>query len=206
MKGTKIAKNLAQAAFEPLETLRSQTVKPILEETGRELGSFFGAPKGLGKNPREIATEDLKRARQKQELEELNEEADQKSQELQQRVVDQIQSHQSQYRFEEVRVNKEQGKLKEQVVELQTEVVKLAKAAGIDTKAHLENTGKKIGILDIKRLTAIVRFLRIKAEESKSAKELVSQRTNAKRTTGMLAWVSGKQMKVHEQGTLHLQG
>jgi hypothetical protein len=203
MKGTKVVKNLAQAAFEPLETLRSQTVGPMLEETGRELGSFFGTPKGLGRNPREIASEDLKRARQKQKLEELNEEDNQKSQELQQRVVNQIQS---QYRFEEVRVSEEQGKLKEEVVQLQSEVVKLAKAAGIDTKAHLENTGKKVGILDIRRLTTIVRFLRIKAEESKSAKELVSQRTNAKRTTGMLAWVSGKQMKVHEQGTLHLQG
>jgi len=70
----------------------------------------------------------------------------------------------------------------------------------------MQNPTKKIGIIDIKFLTKIITFLRLKAEESKSAKDLQAQRQNSKRATGMLAWVSGKQMKVHEQGTLHLQG
>ena len=89
---------------------------------------------------------------------------------------------------------------------MQQEVAALAKTAGVETKAHLQNNTKKVGKLDIKLLTVIIKFLRFKAGESKSAQELVSQRSNSKRTTGMLAWVSGKQMKIHEQGTLTLQG
>jgi len=92
------------------------------------------------------------------------------------------------------------------MVELQEEIAKLAKTTGVDTKVHMQNPTKKIGIIDIKFLTKIITFLRLKAEESKSAKDLQAQRQNSKRATGMLAWVSGKQMKVHEQGTLHLQG
>jgi|SRR3989344_3052042 len=203
MKGTNIAKNIAQSAFEPLESLTSQTAKPMLEEAGKELGSFFGAPKGIGRNPKAIAQEDLQRARNQQKLEELSEEDDKKSNESVKHLSFEIQN---QYRNYDVKTDKEQHKLFQEVEELQEEVVKLAKAAGVETKAHLHRTGKKIGLLDIKILITIVRFLRIKAEESKSAQELVSQRNNAKRTTGMLAWVSGKQMKVHEQGTLQLQG
>ncbi len=203
MKSANIAKTIAQSAFEPLETLTSQTAKPMLEEAGKELGSFFGAPKGLSGNPKAIAQEDLARARNKQKLEELTEEDDQKSTQSAENLTVEIQN---QYRFYDAKTTKEQEKLSSEVTELQEEIVKLAKTAGVETKAHLANAGKKVGILDIKILTTIVRFLRLKAEESKSAQELVSQRNNAKKTTGMLAWVSGKQMKVHEQGTLQLQG
>jgi len=110
------------------------------------------------------------------------------------------------YRTFQIKSSQEQSKLIEEVVELQKEVAGLAKSTGLETKVHLQNPTKKVGPLDIKLLTNVIRFLRLKAEESKSAKELTSQRQNAKRTTGMLAWVSGKQMKVHEQGTLTLQG
>ena len=110
------------------------------------------------------------------------------------------------YRENDVSQNQEQKALTQEVEEMKAEVVGLAKAAGVETKIHLEQKPKKLGILDIKRLTFILRLLRIKANESKSAKELVSQRTNAKPPTGMLAWVSGKQMKIHEQGTMTLQG
>lgn len=202
MKAAGIAKNIAQSAFEPLETLSSQT-KPMLEEVGKELGSFFGASGGISRNPRAIAGEDLQRARNKQKLEEQSEEDIQKSNQGAENLTLEIQS---QYRLYDAKTEKEQEKLSDQVTELQEEIVKLAKSAGIETKAHLARSGKKLGILDIKILTSIVRFLRLKAEESKSAKEMVSDRNNAKRTTGMLAWVSGKQMKVHEQGTLQLQG
>ena len=79
MKGAGIAKQIAQSAFEPLETLTSQTAKPILEEAGRELGSFFGTPRGISRNPKDIAQEELYRARNKQKLEELSVDDDQKS-------------------------------------------------------------------------------------------------------------------------------
>ncbi|OGD88571.1 hypothetical protein A2693_03655 [Candidatus Curtissbacteria bacterium RIFCSPHIGHO2_01_FULL_40_12] len=203
MKGANIAKNIAQSAFEPLEALTSQTARPMLEEAGKELGSFFGAPKGIGRNPKAIAQEDLQRARNQQKLEELSEEDDKKSNESVEHLSFEIQN---QYRLYDAKTARVQEKLSEEMIALQEEVVKLAKTAGVETKAHLQRSGKKVGILDIKILTTIVRFLRLKAEESKSAQELVSQRSNAKRTTGMLAWVSGKQMKVHEQGTLQLQG
>src|SRR3990170_6003217 len=203
MKPTQVAKGVAQAAFEPLETLKSQVAGPMLEEAASELGSFFGTKRGVGKNPQAIAHEELQRARNKQRLDEMGNKDDQDSQSKASELFSVIQNE---YRVQENRSQKEQTQLKEEFGQLQTEVTKLAKAAGVETKAHIETTPKKVGILDIKRLTTIVRYLRIKAEESKSAKELVSQRTNAKRTTGMLAWVSGKQMKVYEQGTLQLQG
>ena len=207
MKPTQVAKGAARAAFEPLETLKSQVAQPILEEAASELGSFFGAPQGVGKNPQAIAHEELARARNKQKIEEMDAKANQTSQEEVQRLSQRLASEiQNEYRRQETITDKEQKPLKAEMAELQSEVAKLAKAAGVETKAHIETMPKKVGILDIKRLTTIVRYLRIKAEESKSAKELVSQRTNAKRTTGMLAWVSGKQMKVYEQGTLQLQG
>lgn len=199
MKPSAIAKTTAQAAFEPFEALTRQVAKPLIEEAAAELGGFFGSPRGLGSGPRSIAAEELKRAREEQRLEELNNQDQKHSEESAQHV-------RSQYREHGAKEGKEQKELQEQFVELQSEVVKLAKAAGVETKAHLETKPKKLGILDIKRLTSIVRFLRIKAEESKSAKELVNERANAKPPTGMLAWVSGKQMKVHEQGTLQLQG
>lgn len=207
MKPTQVAKNAARAAFEPLETLKSQLAQPMLEEAASELGSFLGAPKGPGRNPQSIAQEELYRARNQQKLEKMDAKDNQTSQEEAQILSQRLASEtQNEYREHQLKTNREQHQFKEEVSELQGEIAKLAKAAGVETKAHLETTPKKVGILDIKRLTTIVRYLRIKAEESKSAKELVSQRTNAKRTTGMLAWVSGKQMKVYEQGTLQLQG
>src|SRR3989338_8206693 len=206
MKPTQVAKGVAQAAFEPLEALKSQVAGPMLEEAASELG-FFGAPRKVGKNPQAIAHEELTRARNKQKIEEMDAKANQTSQEEVQRLSQRLASEiQNEYRRQETITDKEQKPLKAEMAELQSEVAKLAKAAGVETKAHIETMPKKVGILDIKRLTTIVRYLRIKAEESKSAQELVAQRQNAKRTTGMLAWVSGKQMKIYEQGTLQLQG
>jgi len=202
MKPANIAKTLAQGAWEPLESLASKTARPMLEEAGHELAPFFGTPKGIANREREIAAEELKRAREKEKLNESTAQDTKKSHEEAQRV----QAVLLEYRQQETKGESQQQQLKEQVAELQGEIVKLAKTAGVETKAHLAGSGKKIGLLDIKILTTIVRFLRLRAEESKSAQELVSQRTNAKRTTGMMAWVSGKQMKVHEQGTLQLQG
>ena len=197
MKPSQIVKKAAQSAFEPLETLNSQITRPIIEETARELG--FG---GLG-GKRTIAQEELQRAREKRKLEEKDSQDKGQSSEKASVLISQIQSE---YQVFEARTNSKQGQTQKEFLELQEEIAKLSQTAGVDTKAHLETIPKKVGILDIKRLTSIVRYLRIKVEESKSAKELVSQRSNAKRTTGMLAWVSGKQMKVHEQGTLQLQG
>lgn len=203
MKPGQIAKTVGQLASEPLETLNKQVGKPMLEEFGRELGGFFGMPGGIDRAPQTIAQEDLQRARNEQKINEMKNEDEKASQENAQDISVAIQQE---YQAHSTRTTKEQQQLKEEVANLQGEIVKLAQVAGIDTKAHLETMPKKVGGLDIRRLTAIVRYLRIKAEESKSAKELVAQRSNAKRPTGMLAWVSGKQMKVHEQGTLLLQG
>jgi len=206
MKPSQVLKNVAQTAFEPFETLSSQLTKPIIEEAAHELGSFFGASKTSG-GAKTIAQEELQRARNRKKIEEMESEDNQTSGEKVSRLSAEIHAViQNEYRTQENRSQREQVPLKEELGELQSEVAKLAKSAGVDTKAHLETMPKKVGVLDIKRLTSIIRYLRIKVEESKSAKELVSQRTNAKRTTGMLAWVSGKQMKVYEQGTLQLQG
>src|SRR3989344_5410695 len=206
MKPTQIAKGVAQAAFEPLETLKSQVAQPLIEEAASELG-FLGTKRGVGRNPQAIAHEELQRARNRQKIEEMDNEDNQSSEEKVSRLSAEIHAVvQNEYSAQENRSHKEQTQLKEEFGQLQSEVVKLAKVAGVETKAHIETIPKKVGILDIKRLTSIVRYLRIKAEESKSAQELVAQRQNAKRTTGMLAWVSGKQMKVYEQGTLQLQG
>lgn len=192
----KSAAKLTWGSFEDLgRELTDQTARPMMDEALKE----FGFPSALGARPKELAQEDLARAREERKIEEMKKEETQKAKAHYAAV-------QQEYSSFEQKENKQQRQLKQEVVELQSEVVKLAKAAGVDTKAHLEQMPKKVGVLDIKRLTSIVRFLRIKAEESKSAKDLVSQRANAKPATGMLAWVSGKQMKVHEQGTLQLQG
>lgn len=195
LKPTQVAKSAANLTWDTFENLTNQTARPIFDEALKE----FGFPSTLASRPKELAQEDLARAREEKKLEEMKKEEDKKSKERYHAV-------QSQYKTLEQNENKEQKKLKEEVIALQSEVVKLAKASGLETKAHLEQMPKKIGVLDIKRLTTIVKFLRIKAEESKSAKDLVAQRANAKPATGMLAWVSGKQMKIHEQGTLQLQG
>ena len=200
MKATTAAKTMLRPVLDSFETIRDQIAAPMGTEA---LSELFGVKKGLSKIPKEMATEELQRARQKQRLDEMDEKDEKASQESANQIFAAIKNEYTTY---QQNTNKEQQQLKEEFVELQSEVVKLAKVAGVDTKAHVETAPKKIGILDIKKLTKIVKFLRVKAEESKSAKELVAQRSNAKRTTGMLAWVSGKQMKVHEQGTLQLQG
>lgn len=203
MKPSQAAKFAAQSLLDPFETLNSQVAKPLLDEAAFELGSFFGTPKGIGRNPKSIAQEDLQRARNAHKIQEKTKEDQQKSQENVQKLVSSIRQEYTAFQAKESR---EQSQMKQEMHELQSEVVKLAKTAGVETNAHLEQTPKKVGVIDVKRLTVIVRTLRLKAEESKSGKDLVSARSNAKRSTGMMAWVSGKQMKVHEQGTLQLQG
>ena len=197
-QATKAAVNAAKIFSEPLETLRSQVV-PFADEFGAELGPFVGRSRPLGSHPKELAQEDLQRARQQEEIQRLQKEDSEKSAQY-------LSEIKQEYRTYQLKSDREQSELAEEVETLKKEVVHLAKSAGVETKVHLQNQTKKVGPLDIKLLTTIIRFLRLKAQESKSAKELMSQRQNAKRTTGMLAWVAGKQMKVHEQGTLTLQG
>ena len=190
----------ARAFLDPFETLTSQAAKPIANNFMEQLGGkAFGGIFG----PTTMAHEELSRARKEKELQEKSHSDNQSSDENAQKIIQNIQAE---YRAREVTVNREQRELKQEVVELQQEVVKLAKTAGVQTKVHLETMPKKIGAIDIKRLTDIIKILRFKATEAKSGSELVSQRQNAKRPTGMMAWVSGKQMKIHEQGTMQLQG
>ena len=195
----KVASSASQLITDPFETLTSQVAKPIFDETVSELGSFFGAPKNLSQRPKSIGEEELTRARNEQKLQDLSKKDQQNSKDNYTKII-------QEYKSFDTKSEKHQQALRQEVVELQEEVVKLAKASGVDTKAHIENVPKKVGTLHIKVLTSVIRTLRIKAEEPKSAKDLVVERQNVKRTTGMLAWVSGKQMKVHEQGTLTLQG
>ena len=75
----KAAVNAAKIFSEPFETLRSQVAKPLADEFGAELGSFFGSPKRLGKNPKTLAQEDLQRARQQEEILRLQKEDSKKS-------------------------------------------------------------------------------------------------------------------------------
>lgn len=203
MKATNFAKKSLRSAWDSFEELDGQLGRPILEEAASQLGSFFGTKKELSRVPKTIAHEELFRARQKKEAEEKSQEDNKNSQQASEQLIVTLRE---QYQSELQHSNQQQREIKEQVVELTEEVVKLSKEAGLDTKIHLETMPKKVGILDIKRLTFIIRYLKLKAKASKSGQELVNQRSNAKRTTGMLAWVSGKQMKVHEQGTLTLQG
>lgn len=198
MKVVGAVKNAAKMAFDPFETLSSQAVKPILTDTAMEFGSLFGMQKGVSSKSKSIGHEELSRARKEKQIEEMKKEETKADQEKLMFVKQTYQSY-------DVEVSKKDQQIRTEVVELQSEIAKLAKTASVDTKAHLENIPKKVGVLDIRRLTMIVKFLTLKANEAKSANQLVSERSS-KRTTGMLAWVSGKQMKIHEQGTLTLQG
>lgn len=200
MKTSQVAKSVGQTLLDSFEYINDQTSKPMLDEALHEFG--LGAPR-FGKRPQELAAEELKRARDEKKIEKETAADEQNSKERSQKIIAKLQSE---YQQQEIKSNKQQEQFQVQVVELQAEVAQLAKTVGVETKAHLEQVPKKIGILDLKRLSSIIRYLRMKAEDAKSASELVTQRSNAKRTTGMLAWVSGKQMKVHEQGTLQLQG
>src|SRR3989344_6616122 len=161
---TKLAQNAAKMVFEPLETLHSQVTKPVLDEAARELGSFFGTPHAIGKYPKSLAHEELKRARDKQKLDEMQEVDEKTSKQDAQKVFASIKQE---YRLYQAQVRQNQESSKHEFLELQEEIAKLAKSAGVDTKAHLVNTPKKVGVLDIKILTHIVRYLRIKADESK---------------------------------------
>src|SRR3990167_7743458 len=202
-QAAKTAKTIGEAT---LETLGSDLVTPMIDEAKRELGlgSFLGSRDGISSRPKEIGQEDLKRARAQEDLGQKTEEddysSDQKAAELS-LILQEYRNHDAGNGN-----SKEQRALKEEFVELREEVAKLAKASGVKTTAHLETPPQKIGLLDIKRLKTIIKDLTAKVEDSKNGKDMVAQRENAKRTTGMLAWVSGKQMKVHEQGTLTLKG
>lgn len=197
MKPVQTAKAAAKVGWDTFEELKNQTAKPMMDEVFKELGGF-GSPFG-GTRKTEMAKEDLKHAREEKKIEEMKKEEEKKSKAR-------ISAVRSEYQTFTRNTNKEQQQMKQEVSSLQEEVVQLAKAAGVNTKVHMEQMPKKIGIMDIKRLTSIVSLLRIRADSAKSGSELVSQRSNAKRATGMMAWVSGKQMKIHEQGTLQLQG
>lgn len=200
-----VAKKTVQDFLNPnFETLQSQIAKPMLDEAVFELGGFFDKnKKRLSSRPKSLAHDDLARAREAQNIEQMG---NQDSSETKEKVRKIQETIRHQYREHDRETQTEQHQMKKEFVQLQEEVAKLAKASGVDTKAHLENVPQQVSAIDIKRLSMIVKTLTIKAEESKSAKDLVSQRANAKPATGMMAWVSGKQMKIHEQGTMTLQG
>ena len=206
MKTAQAAKTIKTIGEATFETLGSGLVGPILNEAKRELGlgRFLGSKDSISSRPREIGQEELKRARTQEKLEEdigqEKAESDTAAAHVA-RMLNEYRSHESNNGN-----SKEQKALKEEFVELREEVAKLAEASGVKTTAHMETPPQKIGLLDIKRLKSIIKDLTAKVEDSKNGKDMVAQRENAKRTTGMLAWVSGKQMKVHEQGTLTLQG
>ncbi len=205
MNTTQAAKSAAKIIREPLETLKDQFA-PIGEEAKRELLGFI--PNSFqSKKSQELADGELKRAREAEKLKEMKEESDTRSTEDADNVAFAIQAIKAQYENQSAKSQEqEQRDLKAEIAALQEEIAALSKIVGEPTNVHLESTPKKVGAIDVKRLTVIVKTWRVKAKESKDARDLVSQRQNAKPATGMLAWVSGKQMKVHEQGTMQLQG
>lgn len=200
MNTAKTAKNAAKLALDPFEALSSQAAplaKSFLDEAGEQAFGFFKGPRFSAK-PKEIAGEELKRARNEKRLDEMKAQDEQTSKEHTKTIK-------SIYMEARQESRKDQSDLRQELSQLTQEVASLAKTAGQETKIHLQNT-PKVGKVDITFVTFFVRLLRIKAEESKSAKDLVSQRASAKPGTGMMAWVTGKQMQIHEQGTLQLQG
>ncbi len=205
MNSTQAAKNAAKIIREPLETIKDQ-LAPIGEEARHELLGFV--PNNFqSKRAQEMASGELKRAREAEKIKEMREESDTRSTEDADNVAVAIQAIKAQYEGQTARSEaQEQRDLKDEIAALQGEIAALSKIVGEPTNVHLESTPKKVGAIDVKRLTLIVKSWRAKAKESKDARDLVSQRQNAKPATGMLAWVSGKQMKVHEQGTMQLQG
>ena len=184
VQAAKTVKTIGEATF---ETLGSGLVGPILDEAKRELGlgSFLGSRNGISSRQKVIGQEELKRARAQKKLEEdgIQEKTDSDvAVEHVTRMLNEYRSHESTNGN-----SKEQKALKEEFVELREEVAKLAEASGVKTTAHLETSPQKIGILDIKRLKSIIKDLTAKVEDSKNGKDMVAQRENAKRTTGMLA-------------------
>ena len=199
MNTTKTAKNAAKIALDPFEALGSQAAplaKSFLDEAGEQAFGFFKSAR-FSQKPKEIAADELKRARNQQRIEEMQAADKQASEEHRRSVRDLYQQTRQEGK-------REQSELKQELSELTQEVVALANTVGQETKIHLQNT-PKVGKVDITFITFVVRLLRIKAEESRSAKTLVNERRSAK-TGGMMAWVTGKQMQIHEQGTLQLQG
>lgn len=199
MNTTKTAKIAANFLQEPLEALVSYAKpKAFLEEARKEIFPFLDKTAFTGK-PQEIAKQDLDRARHEENLKQMASEEQKDSQASIMLIKQQYSTHES-------RVDAHDQSIRKEFTQLQTEIAGLATASGVSTKAHLETVPTKVGVLDIHRLTSIIKFLRFKVESGKAASDMVNERQNAKRTTGMLAWVSGKQMKIHEQGTLTLQG
>lgn len=199
MNTAKTAKNAAKLALDPFEALSSQAAplaKSFLDEASEQAFGFFNGPR-FSPKPKEIAGEELKRARNEKKLDEMKAQDEQVSKEHTKAIKNIYLEARQESR-------KDQAELRQELSELTHEVAALAKTTGQETKIHLQNT-PKVGKVDITFLTFFVRLLRIKAEESKSAKSLVNERRTAK-STGMLAWVTGKQMQIHEQGTLQLQG
>ena len=191
MKPSQAAKTAARIALDPFEALTDQVAKPIGQDILEQLGFPHG--NNLARRPQTLAQEDLARAREKEKLGQMENQDNKKSEESVKQITIAIQNE---YRTQQTKTSQEEQSIQTEVTELKTQIAKLAKSSGVETKAHLQNSAKS-GKIEIKFLTQIIRTLSIKAEEAKSASELVSQRSNAKRTTGMLAWVSGKQMKVH---------
>ncbi len=205
MNSVQAAKNAAKIIGEPIETLKDQ-LAPIGDEARRELMGFI--PNSLqGRKSQEMANEELKRARDAEKIKGMRQESDIQSNEDVNSITIAIQAIRAEYEGQASKTqDQEQRELKTEIAALQEEIAALSKIVGEPTNVHLENTPKKVSAIDIKRLTAIVKTWRVKAKVSKDASDLVAQRQNAKPATGMLAWVSGKQMKVHEQGTMQLQG
>lgn len=197
MNSVKTAKNAVKFALDPFEELTTQA-KPFFDEAKQELAPFFGK-NSFSSRPKEIGKEELLRAREAEHIEEMR-------QEEKQETLHVISTLKEKYREFDSKTKSDDNNLRTEVVELQYDVSTIAKSAGIETKVHLENIPQKVGILDIKRLKSIISVLRMKADQSKSASELVNTRKGAKHTTGMLAWVSGKQGKIYEQNTMALQG
>lgn len=203
-KATKAATKQLIGAFEDTFDVFRDNLNPLGQEAGRELFGFFGE-NGLSSRPQTGAKEELAYARKEKAMKKADSEdhakSDSKAAEVMREIKQSYKEFQTQKNAEDKKVNQEIGQLEE-------EIVKLAKASGVDTKIHLQNNAQKgkSSLQTLKLLTQVVKTMRIQADKSKSASELVSQRNNAKRPTGMMAWVSGKQMKIHEQGTLQLQG
>jgi hypothetical protein len=198
MKANKAVGALRDSFESVTETFKEQLLDPMVREAGDELLGFLGEDAPFRRKGT-LAQEDLKRAREQKRLEELSAQDRQNTQKI-------IESLKLEYRNSETQRKQEEGPIRQDIEELTVQVVELAKTTGVESKIHLSGSRKeKVSILTIKLLRTIIKTLTLKAKEAKSASELVVHRSNAK-TTGMLAWVSGKQMKIHEQGTMQLQG
>ncbi|MBI2012795.1 hypothetical protein HYS90_02605, partial [Candidatus Curtissbacteria bacterium] len=119
MKTANFAKSALASALDPLETLHSQVAKPIIEEAASELGGFLGIRRGLRANPREIAAEELKRAREKEKLDQEGNWDKENSQRTAQKVAVSIKEE---YKSQARQSDREQTSLKAEFGKLQEEV------------------------------------------------------------------------------------